>query len=344
MARADWRGRGAPRYPPAMPAKSANETAPPKPQPPRRLGRGLSSLMGEPADGSSGERERPTPSQADAAKPADQHTPAEGPVLLTLPVDKIDFNPHQPRKEIDRGRLSELAASVARSGVIQPVVVRASGGRYELIAGERRLRAAREAGLTTIPAVTREADAAEQAEIALVENVQRDDLNAIDRAEAYRDLQRLSGLSVSDLARRTGEDRTRVSHYLRLNELADPVKELVRGGRVSLGHAKVLAGVRDPSEQSRLAALVESRGITVRALERLAADTGREKRPKPANLEGEERRRYLDQLSGTLTRSLGSQCTVRGASDGGYELTVRLRSAEQFDSLMGRLNLPAAGA
>ena len=226
---------------------------------PSRLGRGLSSLMqvnNPPADG------------ADGAPATEPPTP-RGPFLEIAP-DLVDPNPHQPRKQMPPAALSELAASLRSNGIIQPLIVtRKAEGRFELIAGERRLRAAKLAKLERIPVVVREVTDFEQAQMALVENIQREDLNPIDRAEAYRTLQKELGLSANELAGRLGEDRSTIANYTRLLDLCEPVRDKVRDGVLPMGHAKVLAGVADPAEQLRLADLAISQSLTVRNLERL---------------------------------------------------------------------------
>ena len=167
--------------------------------------------------------------------------------------------------------LVELAASMKVAGVIQPVIVRRADAGYQLIAGERRLRAARMAGLKGIPAIVREVDAFTQAQIALIENIQREDLNPIDRARLIERCMTQLGLTQQELATRLGEDRSSIANYVRLLDLAEPVRELIRDGRISLGHAKLLAGVDDVLEQQRLADLCVAQDLSVRNLERLLA-------------------------------------------------------------------------
>ncbi|MGC8634340.1 MAG: ParB/RepB/Spo0J family partition protein [Candidatus Limnocylindrales bacterium] len=208
------------------------------------LGRGLASLI-------------PSGTAAMAA-------PAE------IPLDRIRANPYQPRKAMGDAALQDLAASIAEHGVLQPVLVTETIDGYELIAGERRLRAARLAGLTRIPAVVRQLAGPEQLEVALVENIQRADLNPLEEAEAYRQLTDTFGLSQDDVARRVGRARSTVANVLRLLDLAAPVQAAVRDGSITEGHARAIASVDSPSEQEALLAAVVHRGLSVRQAEELA--------------------------------------------------------------------------
>ena len=200
----------------------------------RRLGRGLSSLIGL-SDTPDALPDGTSPATA-TADDADAHVAA---------TDAIHPNPHQPRRTFDDASLAELAASIRSSGVIQPLVVKRRPHGFELIAGERRLRAAKIAGLASVPVVVREVDAVAQAQLALVENVQREDLNPIDRAQGYRSLIDQLNLTQAELAARLGEERSGIANYLRLLDLDPAVQETVRAGTISLGHAKLLAGVAD---------------------------------------------------------------------------------------------------
>ena len=191
----------------------------------------------------------------------------------TFPVDSITPNPHQPRRSFDEAALKELAESMKANGVIQPILVRPAGegneGKYELIAGERRWRAALLAKLPTIPAILRDVDSLTQAQLAMIENIQREDLNPIDRALGYQVLVKELGLTQAELAGRLGEDRSTIANFLRLLELTESVKELVRSGKLTVGHAKLLAGISDILRQQKLAELTVSQGLSVRNLERI---------------------------------------------------------------------------
>ena len=298
-----------------------------------RLGRGLSSLM-----------QVPDTEPVAAAEPATvQGREVEVQVggVREISPNEIDLNPHQPRKTFSGASLSGLAASLKSTGVIQPLVVRPKGdGRFELIAGERRLRASKLAKLETVPVVVKEVASPQQAEMALVENIQREDLNPVDRAEAYAALLKQLGLTQSELASRLGEERSGIANHLRLLDLADPVKEVVRSGGLSLGHAKVIAGVADEAEQARLADLVMKQQLSVRNLERLVkGDETAPLPPREASDEKTSKDRYLSQLGETISQQMGTQCTVKSAGRNGYTITLHMKNAEQFDAVMTRLDV-----
>ena len=201
-----------------------------------RLGRGLSSLI----PGSN----LPVEVDVGPSSPAG-HGPKSVPLQpqsqgqpSTIPIDQIRPNPHQPRRTIRESAIAELAASIKTSGLIQPIVVREIDGGYELIAGERRWLAAKFANLSEIPAIIRNVDNFAQAQMALVENIQREDLNPIDRANGYKTLIDLLGLTQAELAERLGEDRSGIANYLRLLELAEPIRQMVRDGLALVGSNK----------------------------------------------------------------------------------------------------------
>lgn len=223
---------------------------------PGGLGRGLGALMGEVR------REEPL------VQPVDAGTgPAPGGLAL-IATAEIEPHPDQPRRHFDEAALDELAASIAQRGVIQPVIVRPLGpGRYQLVAGERRWRAAQRARLHEIPALVRRLDDAEVGALALIENLQREDLNPIEEAAAYHRLNENEGLSQADIARMVDKSRSHVANLMRLLVLPAEVQAMLEDGRLQMGHARALISVPDPTA---LAHEVVSRGLSVRATERLA--------------------------------------------------------------------------
>lgn len=292
-----------------------------------RLGRGISSLMS------------PTVPTQPATPPAP--TPASPSIIpgpVELPLDQVRPNPHQPRRQFNEATLSALADSMKAAGVIQPIVVRQIGDNYELIAGERRLRAARLAGLATIPALIRETDAITQAQLALIENIQREDLNPIDRAEGYRVLIDQLGLTQTELATRLGEDRSSISNYLRLLDLHEDVRQLVRSGGLSVGHAKVLMTLADPAEQARLAELAARQDLSVRNLERIVSHgpTPPATRQTPSASSA-----HIQDMEKTLARELGMRVNLRAhpRSKGKGKLVIHYASLDQFDTLLSRLGI-----
>lgn len=326
-----------------------------------RLGRGLSSLIPESegavpqtqlrsaADETVIGQDSTPSSGVDLAKPEAQDAAKslagdlsasihDGSLIFLHPKD-VAPNPHQPRRVMDQALLAELAASFRTTGIIQPVIVRPVGDGYELVAGERRWRAAQLAGLDRIPAVLRQVEGSRQAEMALIENTQRVDLNPIDRAEAYRALMEQLGLTQAELAERLGEDRSSLANYLRLLDLPDAVRHRVKEGQLSLGHGKLLAGVSDASAQARLADAVINQGLSVRNLERMIkagetapAPTGRVPRLAPSA--------HIQDLEKSLAVQLGLRVQVKASPRKGRgKLVLHYNSLEQFDELMGRLGL-----
>lgn len=306
-----------------------------------RLGRGLDALLSiteQPVKVDAPTAAPPSGSEAvsvasDAQVTTSLAAPAADSPWQLLSVERIIANPSQPRQRFDEASLADLAASLKANGLIQPIIVRQTGDQYELIAGERRLRAARLAGLTQVPAVVREVDPYTQAQLALVENIQREDLNPIDRASAYQTLMVQLGLTQAELAQRLGEQRSSVANFLRLLELSEPVRDLVRAGQLSLGHAKVLAGVSDRVEQERLAKLCVSQQLSVRNLERLLdSPPAAAARPEPSA--------YLRDLEQKLTHQVGLRVQVRaGANKKKGRVVIHYNTLEEFDELLKRLNV-----
>ncbi|MGH0036088.1 MAG: ParB/RepB/Spo0J family partition protein [Myxococcota bacterium] len=245
------------------------------------LGRGLGALI--PGAGPpSAQPVAPVPDQEDVAGAEAVPDVATGPTRI--PVDLIDPNPEQPRRVFDGEQLEHLADSVRRHGILQPVVVRRAGDRYELVVGERRFRAARAAGLETIPAVVSDIETRDRLEIAIVENVQRHDLNPIELAHAYRALAE-SGHTQEEIGARVGLDRSSVANHLRLLELSRDVQEDVESGRITMGHAKALLQLGNPERRRHLRDRIVAEGWSVREAEqrgRAMAGPGTGKRKRPA--------------------------------------------------------------
>jgi ParB family chromosome partitioning protein len=237
---------------------------------------------------------------------------------------------------MNEASIAELAASLKSTGLVQPIIVRQHNGGYQLIAGERRLRAAKLAGLKTLPAIVREVDNFTQAQMALVENIQREDLNPIDRAQSYRALMDQLGLTQAELASRLGEDRSSIANFLRLLDLPEPARELIRDGKLSLGHAKILAGIDDILEQQRLAELVVAQELSVRNLERLVQNgdaAGPPPRREPNSTP------HLQDLEKSIARQLGMRVQVRSAGKGKGRLVIHYASLDQFDELLSRMGV-----
>ena len=247
----------------------------------------------------------------------------------------IDPKSGQPRKSFDPDQLAGLASSIAEHGVLQPILVRASGnGRYQIIAGERRWRAAKMAGITEIPAIELDRDDLAAAEIALVENVQREDLNPIEEAGAFRALAEEFGMTQEDLSRRVGKSRSYIANAVRLTELPDEAKELVSSAALSAGHARTLLGLRDRAEIVPLAKTCIANGLSVRETEALVKRANRPVRETPE--EALPVVDYVAELERRMTSDLGRR--VKIAAKGKQKtLTLYFEDNEDLDALLRRI-------
>jgi len=282
-----------------------------------------------------------------AAAPALPATPAvvtpRSDGLVNLAVTAIRPNPHQPRQQFDQAALQRLADSIKAEGVMQPVIVRPGGApdAYELVAGERRWRASQLAGLTHIPAIIRNLDDRQHAEWALVENLQREDLNPIERAEAFQHLLTTFKLGHEDVAARVGVDRATVTNTLRLLNLCEEVRTLVREGLISGGQAKVLAGVVGAQDQRTLAQQTVKQDWSVRQLEqtaRLIAAGRPAAEAEPAKPKGNAP--HLADLEAQIGRTLGTKARIRtGRKKGTGSLTIDFYTIDQFDALLAKLGV-----
>ncbi len=244
------------------------------------LGRGLGALLG---GGAKPSAPAPQPAAAPAASatppvPA-AAVPPPGTVVRKVSRDLIRPSPLQPRKDFTAESLSELADSIREQGIIQPLVVRVVGSTFELIAGERRWRAAQIAGLTELPVIERVATDLEVLELALIENLQRENLNPVEEALGYQQLQAQFSLTQEEIAKKVGRGRVVVANALRLLKLSDPVLRMVREGRLSVGHAKALLGLADARQQEELAKRILESGLTVRQAEEAVARAGESAKP-----------------------------------------------------------------
>ena len=255
--------------------------------------------------------------------------------LLQLDLGKIVPNPHQPRKEFAADKLAELSASITARGLIQPVIVRPLGdGRYELIAGERRWRAAGLAGLTRIPAVVRHAESAEAIELALIENIQRQDLNPIETAQAYRHLAETFDLSHEEIALKVGKDRSSITNLLRLLNLPEEIQNDLVAGTLSTGHARALLGIPDRAGQLAARAAVLAKGLSVRETELLVKRLGRPKKDPTGSIVKKDI--YINELENSMRSALGTKVTIRHHGKSGI-IELYYFSVEELDRLVNHL-------
>jgi ParB family chromosome partitioning protein len=258
--------------------------------------------------------------------------------VLEVPLNLIDTNPHQPRRGFDDVKLNELADSIKEHGIIQPLVISAQESgkeqKYALIAGERRLRAAHIAGLKTVPAVLREADSQDHLVLALIENVQRADLNPLETATAYQSLAVEFDLSHEEIGKRVGKSRTAVTNTLRLMDLPDVVQQAIRKSQISMGHARALLGLPNIKAQSAALQSILTQELNVRQTEDLVTQLKGKKKSKPAKKD--KKSPELKALEEELQSSLGTKVRLTRSNKGSGTITIHYYSDEEFDSLMDR--------
>ena len=256
-----------------------------------------------------------------------------------IDIGLIEPSPVQPRTRFEESALRGLADSIVENGLVQPVVVRRKGSGFELIAGERRWRAAQQAGLKKIPAVVREVPDDKLLELALIENIQREDLNAIEEANAYKSLIEAAGLTQESLAQRVGRDRSYITNYLRLLRLPDDLQNLVQDGRLSTGHARTLLAATDVALQRRLARRIIEKGLSVRETERIIRRmvSGDSAAKKPASRKRSEDPN-VKAAEARLRRKLGTRVTILGNAGGvGGRIEIEYYNAQDLDRIYGLL-------
>lgn len=289
---------------------------------PRRLGRGLEALLGNVSGLASSD---------------------EG-ALKSIPIGQIGRNPFQPRREFNSEELGELQESLSSSGLLQPITVRRRSGKdgFELIAGERRLRAAMKLGWKEIPAIIKDIDDRTILTLAMVENLQRTDLNPIEEGEGYHRLSNEFGLTQQQIAETVGKDRTTIANMLRLLQLPEAVRKLLQDGELTMGHAKVLLGLEDPAMITTLAREIVKEGLTVREVERRLREfagprTGKKSgRPRSADRLPPEVKRIQDRLR----RFLQTDVTVSVGKNNRGTLTLHFYSADDLERLLEVLQVP----
>lgn len=300
------------------------------------LGRGLDSLLGTstpvpvvPAPG---------PSVAEVVQRDDQQSS-----MRRISVGEIKPNRHQPRQDFDQEALEDLAKSIEQSGLIQPLVVRQVGSTYELVAGERRLRAAKLAGLDQVPCVIADVGDNQSLLMALVENIQRENLNPIEEAEAFLHLREELRLSQEEVAERVGKSRVAVANSLRLLNLPEEIKEDVRDGAISAGHARALLGVPEPSLQRKLWNEIKAKQLSVReAEERCRATGGRRPRQTSAftGRPAGDRDIEVEALEERLMNLLGCKVSIQQRGDTKGRVMLHYASLEEFDRILEILGMP----
>ena len=257
---------------------------------------------------------------------------------VKLGINDIEPNRDQPRKHFDEAALSELADSIALHGVIQPLLVRPiSDGGYQLIAGERRWRASRLAGLTEVPVVIREMTDSEAMELALIENLQREDLNPIEEAEGYKLLMDTYSLTQSEAAERVGKSRPAVANAMRLLSLPKEVLDLIKEGRISSGHGRTLLGLNDNSMMLKLCKEIEEKQISVRQLESIIKTLNNPKKDKDEKPKKVKRDPYFDECELAIRQELGRKATINVNKGNKGTLEIEFFSKEDLQSILETL-------
>lgn len=303
----------------------------------RRLGRGLEALLGRPLG---------TAEAADVVHPPiEPRTAASEGGLLQLHVYDIENNPFQPRREFDAAAIDELADSLEQHGMIQPLVVRKQGERYQLISGERRLRAAIKAGWQQVPVQVREADDRQMSEVAIVENLQRKDLNPLEKAQSFRQYLDRYGCTQEELAGRLNIDRSTIANLIRLLELPEAIHQAIHGGAITQGHARALLPLGDEREQLAFCQRIQEEGLSVRATEELVQQAIHHADREPLAIVGggssptrpsKPARRTHDQVAALeqeLRLALGTKVDIKQKAGGRGQIVVHFGSHEEFERL-----------
>lgn len=318
------------------------------------LGRGLGSLLGGPAPAVEApvasspatpiNNVNSTPAPAPAAAPQVVATPVAPPVdpeskIWKVAIDKLSPGQFQPRKQFDKEPLQELAQSIKENGILQPIVARrTASGKLEIVAGERRWRASQLAGLHEVPVILKNYDDKQALELAIVENIQREDLNPIEEAEGYSRLISEFKLSQQQVAEKVGRDRATVANAVRLLSLPEQVKEMISGNELSVGHAKVLLSLQDPKKQIEFAKKVLNEKIAVRKLEKMvqAVVKGQEEVEEAPTFDSNVTQRLISGLSEELQKMLGTKVNIDYANSKG-KISIHFYSDDELTNLVDRL-------
>lgn len=253
--------------------------------------------------------------------------------IITLSVNEVEPNREQPRKEFDEKALAELSKSIEKNGVIQPILVRpVTGGAYQIVAGERRWRAARMAGLTEVPVVIREMSDEDAAVFALIENLQREDLNPVEEAEGIRSLIEEFGMTQEEAADRVGKSRTAVTNTLRLLKLPANIRSMVVNGKITAGHARALIPLEEEGEMLRIANAVTDNNLTVREVEKIVKTSLAGEKSKPSKRE-KKRDKYYDEVELALTQALGRKVKIYLSKGGKGTLEFEFFGKEDLSKL-----------
>jgi ParB family transcriptional regulator, chromosome partitioning protein len=309
----------------------------------RRLGRGLEALLGFSGEAPLGEQNLP----AGDPQVAPSFVEANSGGQNWLDLGLIDRNPYQPRQQFDEAEIADLCDSIRAHGFLQPIVVRPLNGRFQIVAGERRYRAAQLAAWQQVPVIVREADDRQMAELAIVENVQRKDLNALEKAASFQRYLQEYGCTQEELAGRVNIDRSTVANLIRLLELPEEVKLLVATGEISQGHARALLPLGDEEEQKAFAKRISAESLSVRATEQLVSEHIQRADGEPLKVFSGEgtsppapvsRNEHLSQLEDQLRLALGTKVELRQSAKGKGKITIHFANGEEFERIRSILS------
>lgn len=250
--------------------------------------------------------------------------------IQEVQVKDIHANQNQPRKNFDEQKLNELADSIKEHGILQPVILRKKAGTYELVAGERRWRAAQKAGIEKIPAIIKDLSDSDVMEIALIENLQREDLNPLEEAAAYKKLIEEFGMTQEELSKRVGKSRSQIANTVRLLNLDDEIKELISEGKMTAGHARALLAIEDKKERLRLARKISEDNMSVRQIEETVKIKTQEKRKSKKN---EDVNPAFVEISERLQRSLGTKVKIKGSEKRG-KIEIEFYSEDELERIL----------
>lgn len=273
------------------------------------------------------------PSKTEKAAPAAPAT-AGGEVMLK--INEVEPNKNQPRKEFDQEKLQELADSISQHGIVQPIVVTKQKDYYEIIAGERRWRAAKLAGLKEVPVVVKEYSPQEVMEVALIENIQREDLNPVEEAKAYQHLIEEYKLKQEDVAKKVSKNRSTITNALRLLKLPDSILELLISGDLSGGHARALLAIDDPKKQAKIAEKIVKEKLSVREVEKLAKEKN-EGKPKSKDKKKLGQEAIYEDLEEKLTRAVGTKVRINRKNATQGKIEIEYYSMDELDTITNKL-------
>jgi ParB family chromosome partitioning protein len=313
-----------------------------------RLGKGLGALLPDENEGQNGDsgpaNEGERGSGGAAGTGGALKAPGKGGECL-IPIEKISVNPNQPRKHFDDASLEELAASIKQHGIIQPVIVEEAGGGYVIIAGERRSRAAKLAGLGEIPAIIRNYSSQKKLEVALIENIHREDLNPIEEAAAYKRIMETGGLSQDETAARVGKNRSTVANALRLLKLPEHMRKSLEDGSLSAGHARAILSLNKAADQEKLYREIAGKGLSVRAAEKMAAalsgaagvPAGKAGSAASPGSAGATRDPQLKSMEDKLIEKMGTKVSINGSLKKG-RVEIEYYSMDDLDRIYNLLD------